>query len=214
MIKINLLGETTVVDHTAKVILAGYVGSVLLFCLIFFGLNMSVNSNIEQLTGKNNELQARLDELKETTKEVRGLEAKKKELSEKLRIIATLKRNKIGPVRVMDDFNTALPDKAWVTNLKEQGGLLKIIGFALDNQTIAGFMKGLEASSYFETVELVQTKQTEKYGVKIAEFTLQTKVSYAGKAKKVSKPDEKIEPQNLAKDMATAASPKEEGVNS
>jgi len=181
MIKINLLGEESVIDYTAIYWLIGYLASLLVCGLVLFLLNSSIVSSIKELRNRAETLDAQLAKLKIVTKEVRNLETKKEELRDKLAVIAVLKRNKTGPVRVMDDLNLALPERAWLTNVKEKDGLLRIQGMALDNQTIAAFMKGLEGSEYFSDVDLVETKQVEWKKARIKEFILQTKVNYAGK---------------------------------
>ena len=183
MIKINLLGDDTAVDHSGKLIVAGYVLSLVMFCAIFYFMGQSVGADVARLTHETDLLTKQLNKLKETTKEVHELENKRQELNDKLAVIAKLKRNKIGPVRVMDDLNLAIPERAWVSDMKESAGVLRLVGFALDNQTIAVFMKDLEASDYFDAVELVETKQADREGVKIKAFTLDTKVNYAGKIK-------------------------------
>jgi type IV pilus assembly protein PilN len=129
-------------------------------------------------------LERQLAALQETTKEVRELDKKRTELNDKLVVIATLKRNKAGPVRVMDDLNMSLPERAWLTEFREGAGTLRMIGTALDNQTIATYMKDLQASDYFTAVDLVETKQIESKGVKIKNFTLDAKITYTGKLRK------------------------------
>lgn len=180
MIKINLLGDETIIDHSSIYWLAGYVASVAACFAVFFYLNSSITGSIDDLRGQEQSLEAQLNRLKATTKEVRDLEAKKEELRDKLAVIAILKRSKAGPVRVMDDLNLALPERAWLTNVKERDGRLRIQGLALDNQTIAGFMKELEGSDYFSAVDLVETKRAQWKGVRITSFILQAKVNYAG----------------------------------
>lgn len=180
MIKINLLGNDTARDNTPVFLLAGFGASVIVLLLLCLGLQHSINSSIAELTSKEQQLAAELDRLMKITVEVRDLEAKEKEYQDKLIVIARLKKSKSGPVRVLDDLNRAIPERAWVTGLKEQNGLLRIEGKALDNQTIAVFMKDLDASSYFDQIDLVETKQIEDKGVKIKEFVLNTAISYAG----------------------------------
>lgn len=191
MIKINLLGDDTAIDHTGLLFVAGYAASVLLFLGVFFLLHSSIVSQIDESTTEVKSLETRLAKLQETTKEVKELEKKRKELREKLAVIARLKKSKIGPVFVMDDLNRSLPEKAWLTGMREKSDSMRIDGFALDNQTIAGFMKDLGKSDYYKTVDLVETKQTARGGVKLKIFTLQTKISYAGKVGNAEPEDEK-----------------------
>lgn len=185
MIKINLLGDETVIDHSGKFLLAGYVASLVVFVAIFFLLYNSTISEIEEATLKRDQLQSLLNREKERTKEVRELEAKKKELNTKLLVIATLRKSKTGPVRVLDDLNIATPERGWIADIKEEAGAFKIVGYALDNETIAQFMKDLDVSKYFESVDLIETKKVDQAGVKIAAFTLLAKVNYAGELPKI-----------------------------
>jgi len=180
MIKINLLGDDTVIDTSGTWLAIGYVLSVVVTVLVGLLLNYATSSFIEEMTIESANLETELSKLKETTREVHDLELKKKELSDKTNVIGTLKKSKYGPVRILDDLNNALPDRAWITSVKESGGQMNIAGYALDNQTIASFMKALQASTYFENVDLGESKEVEREGAKIKEFTLITKVAYAG----------------------------------
>ena len=200
MIKINLLGNDTAIDNSGVFLLGGYLLSMAACLLICFVLYSSSASEVSQLTEDTNRLKSQLAKLKETTKEVHGLESKREDLNNKLAVIATLRRSKVGPVRVLDDLNMAVPDRAWLSEIKEASGLLKISGVALDNQTVSLFMKDLEASDYFDNIELVESKQAlakasdpsqlvdlakgeSSDAVKINQFVLQTRVLYAGKLK-------------------------------
>lgn len=181
MIKINLLGEETAVDHSGGFIIAGYFGSLVLLAGLFMFMYSGISASVESLTTESQQLDAQLVQLKTKTKEVHELEAKRAELRDKLAVIATLKRNKTGPVRMMDDLNKALPERAWLTEVKEREGSLSISGYALDNQTIVTFMKGLEGSDYFNSVDLMESKKAPWKGVQISQFSIDAKVNYAGK---------------------------------
>ncbi len=188
MIKINLLGDETVIDTSGTWVLIGYVLSVVVLLIICGAMYLTASAAIEEGRVEADTLAVRLKKLQEVTKEVRELEARKKELSDKTSVIAVLKKNKLGPVRILDDLNTALPDRAWLAEIRETGGLMRISGYALDNQTIAAFMKALEVSTYFESVDLGESREVDRNGAKIKEFTLLTKVVYAGGVKKAVEP--------------------------
>ena len=183
MIKINLLGDDTVQDNSGTFIVAGYCASLVLAVGVFFWMQSAIDAKVTSSKNESLKLEAQLSHLQETTKEVKDLDKKRAELNDKLVVIATLKRNKVGPVRVLDDLNSALPERAWITEAKETAGMLHISGIALDNQTIATFMKDLGTSEYFSNVELGETKMVDKKGVKVRDFSLDAKISYAGKIK-------------------------------
>lgn len=118
--------------------------------------------------------EARLAKLETQTKQVDDLEKKRNLLKEKLTTIATLKIKKHGPVHVLDDLNNAIPEKAWITELRDKNGQLEISGVALDNQTIAQFMANLGNFGSFDRdkVDLVQSFEFQQDNVKLKQFTL------------------------------------------
>ena len=180
MIKINLLGDETIIDTTGTWVVIGYFVSLSVVVLGLLITFFSLAASVSEMQSESQALEKRLQTLQAVTKEVRDLDKKKKELVDKTTIIALLKRSKLGPVHVLDDLNGALPEKSWMTELKEAGGLARISGLALDNQTIANFMKALEGSNYFDRIDIGESKLIPRNGVNIQEFTVQAKVNYAG----------------------------------
>ncbi|MBI2361260.1 MAG: PilN domain-containing protein [Deltaproteobacteria bacterium] len=106
------------------------------------------------------------------------LENKVAELRGKLKVIDDLNKKKTGPVRVMESLSGAMPARLWLTQFREASGNATIDGLAVDNQTIAEFMKALSNSAYFKDVELVETAQTEQGGVSLKRFSLSLKLVY------------------------------------
>lgn len=180
MIRINLLGEPARVDAGAVRWLVAYGASLAALITVCSVVRHDAAQQEVTLTAHTEELVAELGRLKDVTKEVRDLDAKRSELRAKLDIIETLKLNKVGPVRLLGDINGALPDRAWLAEIGENQGAMKLVGYALDNQVIAGFMKSLERSDFIDTVELIEAKQMERDGVKIKMFTLEMKINYSG----------------------------------
>ncbi|RME60083.1 MAG: hypothetical protein D6780_04015 [Candidatus Dadabacteria bacterium] len=195
MIKINLLGEAKPISTTGlKWLVGGTLGlTVLIVGAVSFCL--SLKSQIEDLKPEVASLKLELAKLQSKTKQVKKLEKKKEELNEKIAIIAKLKRSKIGPVRLLDDINMALPKQAWLKKINEKSELMKISGYALDNQTVSRFMVKLSKSKYVnpDMVDLVQSKVADYKGVKLNDFVLQLQVFYAGRKEEEKSGEEAVE---------------------
>lgn len=172
MIRINLLGEK--IDRSGSYVLQALGGAVVVFFALFlsFMLYDSVASQVAALQDEESQLKIELARLEKVTKEVEELEKKRKLLTDKLRTIATLKAKKTGPVRILDDINLAVPERAWLEGITQKGQVLEIKGVALDNQTIALFMKNLEQGKFVSSVDLVVSSELVKDDVKLKEFTL------------------------------------------
>lgn len=105
-------------------------------------------------------VQEEIKHFDERVKEVRDLDKLKEELQTKLRIIDDLNNKRVGPARVLGDLSVATPENLWLVDFKETTGTATLTGLALDNQTIALFMRQLQASPYFHQVDLVETTQS------------------------------------------------------
>lgn len=106
-------------------------------------------------------LQAEVAKLELQSKEVKDLDKKREDLQAKLEVIDQLKQKRVGPVRVLEDLSSSTPEKLWLVDFTEVVSNATITGMALDNQTIAEFMRQLQQSKYFFEVDLVETSQSE-----------------------------------------------------
>jgi type IV pilus assembly protein PilN len=161
MIRINLLPlketERAIGRRQQVSVLALGVTIALLIMVVPFLVQgrrlASLNAQIEEL---NKEVQ----QYNTQVKEVRDLERLKKELQTKLQVIQDLNRKRVGPSHVLDDLSAATPDNLWLIDFGESNGQATVTGLALDNETIARFMRQLQDSPYFHAVDLVETSRT------------------------------------------------------
>ncbi len=173
MIKINLL---PVRAAQKKERLRAQI-SVLFLCLIlvliacgslYFQKSSAISgvkSDIANIDTQNRALQKKIGQVKD-------FEQKKADLEKKLEVLSSLKENKTGPVHLLDELSTALPDDLWLTSFKETGGQISLSGIADTEKTVALFMKTLDASPYYQQIELSVTEQTKVGDEKMQKFTL------------------------------------------
>ena len=110
--------------------------------------------------------------------DVTRMEQQKKELRDKLRVISELEAKKVGPVQLLADLSSATPDKLWLTEFDENGGVLKLTGLGVDEQTIADFMRRLGTSKVFRGIDLDETSQVDQDGVKQKKFVIKGQAAY------------------------------------
>ena len=145
----------------------------------------SLNSQLSQLKGDEQRLQAELTAFEKTLQRISELEKKIKEIKTKLAVIKDLEKGKTGPLLLLDEIAAAVPkDKLWLTSFAESGGVLKLSGTAMDNETVALFMTNLEKLAHITGVELQSTKLTHltQYRLNVADFVLECR-TYAFKEK-------------------------------
>jgi type IV pilus assembly protein PilN len=124
------------------------------------------------------ELRKELQVLNVKAKDVTELQRKIKEFEGKSKVIDDINKKKSGPVRVMESLAVATPSALWLTEFKEIGGNLTITGVAVDNQTIAEFLKALASHAYFNNTELVETTQNQQPGLPPRRFLIKSRLIY------------------------------------
>lgn len=179
MIRINLLPfkqlQAEVSRRRQIVIGSAVLGSVLVLLLATYLYQSHQLATLErELAALRTELQA----LNTKVKDVAQLQAKIKEAREKQKIIDDLTRKKTGPVLVMASLSRATPTSLWLSDLTETGGNVAMNGWAADNETIADFMRSLEASRFFTNVELVESVRGPDAKTSLKKFSIRARVSY------------------------------------
>jgi type IV pilus assembly protein PilN len=179
MIRINLLPikqlQAEVTRRREIVIGSAILGFALLVLLgTYVYQSYQLTSLEKELAGLRTELQA----LNAKVKEVADLQVKIKDLRGKQKIIDDLQNKKSGPVLVMASLSLATPASLWLTELRESGGSVTMNGLAVDNETVANFMKALEASKHFSNIELIETTQGVGPTAALKKFAIRTRVVY------------------------------------
>lgn len=144
MIRINLLPVRQVQKReigrqililAAVVVVGALVGNY----LWFDNRNTERNKRAQQLA----DTTRRITELEKVIGEVNNINKQKKEVEEKLKILNDLRKQRSGPVRMLDALATATPKKVWVAEFNEQSNLVKLTGKALSHEDVAEFMRSL-----------------------------------------------------------------------
>jgi type IV pilus assembly protein PilN len=163
MIRVNLLPlkETErAIGRRQRMSLAGLGAcvalAIMLLPFLYQGRRLSaLETEIQEM---NNQIQR----FNAQVKEVQEMDRLKKDLTTKLRIIEELDDKRVGPAHVLADLSIATPDKLWLLNFEEKDGASTFTGMALDNETIARFMRQLQESPYFHSVDLVETTRSSR----------------------------------------------------
>lgn len=168
MIKINLLPEP---DDSYAIRRACFAGggasavSILLLVLFqYFLLTSEVGRQKESVS----QLKQQLAAVKEKTREVSDLDERKQSLKVMAESIARVKLQQIGPARLLEDLNLAVPERVWLTELDEAGSRYTIRGVGLNDFAVAAFESALQKRSYVQSADLKETSTV--YLTKIISF--------------------------------------------
>jgi len=163
-----------------------FVSLFVLIALVLFYYNMILNGKISRLQAKVDETRTELNQTMKAAKEVDRIQKQIATLEKKLEIIAQLEQNRTAPVEFVEEMSRLIvADKMWLTLLEEESQSVTMEGFALDNKTVAVFMRRLEQSPLFASVDLQLLEQTSKDEVNLKRFDIQCrKAGEAGEKNK------------------------------
>ena len=95
----------------------------------------------------------------------------KKELEQKLGVIATLEENRLAPVKTLDNLALLVPSKdIWLIKITQKGNSINIEGIGRDNIVVADFMKDIEKFDPIKSVDLISSKKTDMSGITWQQF--------------------------------------------
>ncbi len=184
MIKINLLrpekkevaaggGQTVSFSEEAKPSKLHIPALVAAIALTVIGTGLLYFLQAGELASEKkllNERTLRKAELEKVLKELAMIEATKRELDSKIKIISDLKLKQKDAVLMMDKLSRSLPEWVWLTDLNFTNGIVSLSGKALSNNLIADLVNNLQNSNLFASVQLSSTNRKKEAGIDIFEF--------------------------------------------
>jgi type IV pilus assembly protein PilN len=148
------------------------LGLVVLAGGIFF-MSKSVRSEMATAEANVAQLEADIARYKPQQLLVEQFKAQKKELQDKLDVIGSLEAARSGPVRMLDELSSNVPERLWLTGIATKGKAIRLEGQSLDTGVVADFLRVLNASPYFVNVDLDKTSGGDVVeGVRLVNFVI------------------------------------------
>lgn len=186
MIKINLLPfRAARKKENVRRQISIYFLMVVFVLLVTGYYFLKLNRDISRLENVKAAKTKELATYAQTTKKIKALRQKIKQINGKLKVIRGLEEKKTGPVLLLDEIATAVPrDKVWLTSLSERAGILTLRGTARDNNTVALFMTNLKKQKHINSVDLnsAQLRELKSEQMNVTDFVVTCK-TYAYKEK-------------------------------
>jgi type IV pilus assembly protein PilN len=137
-----------------------------------------VTDRIQDSQARIAQMEADIKQFQPQLDQVAAFRKKKASLEKKIDVIEGLDRARTGPVRVMDELASNMPERVWLTNLATEGSAIKLKGEGLDNELVADMLRKLNASPYFDRVDLQSSELGEsKTGLKLFKFSVEAVIT-------------------------------------
>jgi type IV pilus assembly protein PilN len=109
--------------------------------------------------------------LRTLIQQVQTNDARRAQLQERVGLIEELRRGREGAVRMLDEISRSLPDMLWLTEVKQQGADLTIIGRCTSLTALSDFVDNLKLGGYFKPVEILDSQVESTPSAKAAGLT-------------------------------------------
>ena len=141
-------------------------------------MGVAIQGKISSQRAELKSLEAQKAKLAYVNTKIKQVQRKNKEVEIKFKAIEKLQRGRTRTVRVLDEVVSSLPiDRLWLTKLDLRGRNLKLSGIALDNHTVALFMRRLQSASIFKKVRLGTTRRQKVQGHNLMKFDLNVQIA-------------------------------------
>lgn len=147
---------------------------IFLTVIVLFWVTLTMNRLIADVQERTRQINKQIPTYKEKADRVTKIQRDLKILNDKLNVVASLNNEKDKQLVLFDSLTELIiPGKMWLHSLSTNSTTVQLKGTALDNQTIADFLRRLEASPLFGNVDLKtsQLKDIKDFG-KFKEFDL------------------------------------------
>lgn len=144
-----------------------------LIIIVVVWYNMFLSNQIDEMKARNDDTKTQIAKYEKINKEIATIKKKLQNLNQKIKIIETLEGNRKKAVLLLDSMTgLIIPERMWFTNLNVSGDNISLKGIALDERTIADFMKNLEKKYTNVTLKSIGQKKVKDKSLNLKDFSL------------------------------------------
>jgi type IV pilus assembly protein PilN len=193
MIRINLLPFRAArkkenVRRQVSVFLLSF--ALIIIAVVYY--NIWLGNKIDKSKARNQDTVTQIAKYEKINKEIAKIKKTLSNLEQKTKVIETLDGGRKDAVKLMEAMTEMIvKERMWFTNLSVKGENIAIRGIALDERTIADFMKNLEGTGTGPfsnvTLKLLQRQQIKGTSLNLKSFNVTMTKAAPKKAKKKAK---------------------------
>lgn len=177
MIRINLLPQEEIprslnfkMPAVGAFVPAGIGVIALAACVVTFVVQQN---NIERLHKQVEEARIETQALAPQIARIKQLQSEREQLDNRLDAISALDEERYFRVHLMSEISRRMPENCWLTKVHESSpGQLEIQGITFSNFIVADFLRDLDSSDYYQSLELVNIERGKIKDVTVLNFTI------------------------------------------
>jgi type IV pilus assembly protein PilN len=191
MIRINLLPfRAARKKENVRRQVSIFLLSFILIIIAVFYYNNWLSNHIKKLEARNQETTKQIAKYDKINKEIAQIKNTLNSLKKKIQVIETLDSGRKNAVNLLESMTEMIiEERMWFTVLSVNGNSISLGGIALDERTIADFMKRLETKGGYANVTLksLQRKEIKGKSLNLKSFNLSLNLPVSKSAKEKNK---------------------------
>lgn len=140
---------------------ASALAAVVLGVVIVYFTSSGIDDEYFAQQARNQYLEKEIKTLEQIAKAKKTLEAKKKDLLERMSVIEQLQHSRTRTVRLFNQVPAILPDGIFLSSVSQNQEEMKISGQAGSNSDVSEYMRRLSASEHVSDPKLLSIKTDE-----------------------------------------------------
>jgi Tfp pilus assembly protein PilN len=153
---------------------------LLLFPIALFGFEkinlMNLEAEVKKLKEETATVTAQKDAFGSVAPRVAKFDLQKKEIEKQLEAVRELTKNRLREVKTLDILQSLVPDQTWLNSVEINSSIVKIEGYAANDDAISKLMKALESSVLFSQIVPKSTTRVDLPTGSVKKFQLEFKV--------------------------------------
>ena len=173
MIRINLLPHREEKRRAKQIQFFTLAAVSLLLGALLLGLvHVAIGTQIDYQERRNDYLKQETLILDKQIAEIRKLKEQTKSLLERKDAVEKLQSDRSRVVHLLDQMLRILPEGVYINSIKQNGDVVRLVGYAQSNARVSTLMRAIEDSAWLEKPALVEIHATSANGARVSEFTL------------------------------------------
>ncbi|MFK8012029.1 MAG: PilN domain-containing protein [Marinicellaceae bacterium] len=174
MVKINLLPwrEERRQKLTKEYYILLGIGAAIALAIVV-SIYMIYDNNIRFQNERNNIISNEIVKLDAQIKEIENLEKTRDDLLARKKVIEELQANRTQMVHLFDELVSTIPNGLFLENIKQNGNIISLEGYAQSHSRVSAYMRKLEKSEWFKIPVMVEyIKADESFDTHEQKFKL------------------------------------------
>ena len=118
-----------------------------------------IAGRVEAQEARNQFLEAETAKLDRQIAQIKDLKAQTQAMIARKEVVEKLQADRPMSVHLFDELARRLPDKVYLSEVKQQGERISVRGYAQSNDRVSELLRSLEGSEWFEAPELVEVRR-------------------------------------------------------